>query len=120
MSAVSLDQTEQGAVSAVVGRLREALGDRLLAIWLYGSRARGETPGPDSDVDLLVIIRDGDWRRQREVAHLAWEAVDSAGANEGRFSVFVHDPKWLRERREIRSFFIQEVDRDKVVLYGNA
>jgi hypothetical protein len=70
-------------------------------------------------VDLLVLIRDGDWRREREVAHLAWEAVDAAGANEGGFSVFVQTPEWVRERREIQSFFIQEVDRDKIVLYGD-
>jgi hypothetical protein len=32
------------------------------------------------------------------------------------FSVHVHTPAWLAQRREIRSFFIAEVDRDKVVL----
>jgi hypothetical protein len=30
--------------------------------------------------------------------------------------VHVHDQSWLAQRREIRSFFIAEVDRDKVVL----
>ena len=32
----------------------------------------------------------------------------------------VYDPQWLRGRREIESFFIGEVDRDKIVLAGNA
>lgn len=36
------------------------------------------------------------------------------------YSVHVHDEKWLRGRREIESFFIGEVDRDKVVLAGSA
>jgi len=43
---------------------------------------------------------------------------DATGANEGRFSVLVDTPEWLRGRREIRSFFIQEVDRDKVFPFG--
>ncbi len=30
----------------------------------------------------------------------------------------VYTPERIAQRREIRSFFTQEVDRDKVVLYG--
>jgi len=30
--------------------------------------------------------------------------------------VHINTPQWLAQRREIRSFFITEVDRDKVVL----
>jgi predicted nucleotidyltransferase len=115
----SLDRSEQRAVQAVVDRLREALGDELVSIWLYGSRARGETPGPESDIDLLVLVREAAWRRRAEVQTLAWEAVDAAGENEGRFSVRVDTPEWLRGRREIESFFVREVDRDKVILYGD-
>jgi hypothetical protein len=35
------------------------------------------------------------------------------------FSFFFNTPEWLRGRREIRSFFIAEVDRDKLVLHGS-
>jgi predicted nucleotidyltransferase len=118
MNRVSLDEVERRATDAVVERLRAELGDDLVAVWLYGSRARGETPRPESDVDLLVLVRGGDWRRGHEIARMAWEAVDAAGANEGMFSVLVDTVDWLHERRAIDSFFIQEVDRDKVVLYG--
>ncbi len=40
----------------VVEALREGLGDRLIAVVLFGSRARGEADA-DSDWDLLVIAR---------------------------------------------------------------
>jgi hypothetical protein len=30
----------------------------------------------------------------------------------------VRDAGWVEERRAIEDFFIREVDRDKVVLYG--
>ncbi|MBI5653813.1 MAG: nucleotidyltransferase domain-containing protein [Chloroflexi bacterium] len=39
-----------------VARLRDALGDNLVGIVLYGSYARGEARA-DSDIDLLVIAR---------------------------------------------------------------
>jgi hypothetical protein len=35
------------------------------------------------------------------------------------FSIHVNTPAWLAQRREIESFFIAEVDRDKVVLSGS-
>lgn len=38
-------------------RLKEAHGDRLRGVVLYGSEARGEA-GPDSDVDVLVLLDD--------------------------------------------------------------
>lgn len=34
-------------------------------------------------------------------------------------SLVVWDPEWLAHRRDIRSFFVQEVDRDKIVLHGS-
>ncbi len=40
----------------VVEALREGLGDHLIAVVLFGSRARGEA-NADSDWDLLVIAR---------------------------------------------------------------
>src|SRR5690606_19899248 len=37
--------------------LEEILGDELDAIYLYGSRARGDAR-PDSDIDVLIVLRD--------------------------------------------------------------
>jgi len=68
----------------LVAGLREELDGDLLAVWLYGSRARDEAEG-DSPV---------------------------------YYSLRIYDADWLSERRRIRSFFLQEVDRDKRVLFG--
>lgn len=38
-------------------RLKEAFGDNLCSVVLFGSRARG-TARPDSDVDILLVFRD--------------------------------------------------------------
>jgi hypothetical protein len=50
--------TEQEALDAVVDRLVQALDPK--AIWLFGSRARGDHR-PDSDFDLLVVAKEGKW-----------------------------------------------------------
>jgi len=40
----------------IVGLLREALQQQLLAVYLFGSHVRGEA-GADSDIDLAVLVR---------------------------------------------------------------
>ena len=120
LASATLSDPERRTVQRFVAMLRDALGDDLRAVWLYGSRARGETPHPESDVDLLVIA-DGGWSRyEAKAIDLAYEAAEAEGDSPAWYSVFVHDLNWLRGRREIESFFIQEVDRDKIVLHGSA
>ncbi|HEX7246143.1 MAG TPA: hypothetical protein VF245_11305 [Solirubrobacterales bacterium] len=48
------------------------------------------------------------------------EEADAVGDSPAYYSLRVFDTGWLRQRREIHSFFVQEVDRDKLVLYGDA
>jgi len=42
-------------LNQIKDRLRDAHGERLQGIILYGSEARGEAE-PDSDIDLLVLL----------------------------------------------------------------
>jgi predicted nucleotidyltransferase len=111
----SLSPEEQRVVERWIEVLRDEID--LESVWLFGSRARGERRD-DSDVDLLVITR-GDPERDRQ---LVWKAIDEVawamGVNPAVFVPHTWDRPWLEGRREIRSFFIQEVDRDKVVLFG--
>ena len=128
LSAAALNGRERLVVERSVVRLREEVGDGLLAVWLYGSRARGEAdpaetdPDRRSDVDLLAIVAPSAGARE-----LGWWALpmveaeaDALGDSPVYYSLRVFDTEWLHDRREIRSFFIQEVDRDKLVLYGDA
>ena len=56
-----------------------------------------------------MITRGGDSRDWQRVWQIVFDAADDAEARPSFFSVQVHDPAWLEQRREIRSFFIQEV-----------
>ena len=46
-------------------------------------------------------------------------AADAERDSPVYYSVQVRDADWLADRRQIRSFFVQEVDRDKIVLAGS-
>jgi predicted nucleotidyltransferase len=118
LSEASLSPVERRVLDRFVELLRVEYADRLLSVWLFGSRARGEKPGPESDVDLLVVIRDGRLDDHFRAVKLVDEAADAEGASPVLFSVSVYDPAHIAQRRAIRSFFMQEVDRDKVVLAG--
>ena len=118
-AAATLSEAERRTVRRFVALLSEALGPQLRAVWLYGSRARGEAPGPDSDVDLLVIVTGDVEGGQRLALELSEAAALAEGEDPFSYSVHVYDSRWLRRRREIESFFIGEVDRDKLVLAGS-
>jgi predicted nucleotidyltransferase len=118
MASASLTHAERRVVERLVDLLRDELGSDLRAIWLYGSRARGETPHPESDIDLMVIADGGSPRYGMKAIELLNEIARAEGVSPVWYSFFVETPEWLRGRREIRSFFIAEVDRDKLVLYG--
>src|SRR4051812_11409247 len=115
LASAQLSDEERRVIELWLERLQAALD--VEAVWLFGSRARGDA-GPESDVDLLVITR-GDPRRDRDhVWKLLWDVAAELGSNPGFFVPHTWDRAWLENRREIRSFFIREVDRDKIVLFG--
>ena len=116
----SLTHDERRVVERMVELMRERFGSRLRSVWLYGSRARGERPGPESDIDVLAIAERDEERGDDVLTAilLVDQAAEELGLERPIVSIKVHDPAWLGRRRKIGSFFIQEIDRDKVVLHG--
>ena len=127
LSTAALNETERRAVARLVARLEAELGDDLLAVWLYGSRARGEADPTEthhdlrSDIDMMAIVGPG-----RDVTAFKWDftpkmiaVVEAEGDAPPYYSLHFHELEWLIDRRRIRSFFFQEVDRDKLVLAGS-
>ena len=127
LASAALNDRERRVVERIVALLRDELNEDLLAVWLYGSRARGEADPSEadidrrSDVDLMAIVDPS-----RDAGHVSWAvrpSVEAAAAAEGDspvyFSLRVYDAERLRDRRAIRSFFFQEVDRDKLILHGS-
>ena len=59
-----------GYVETVVAKSREALGDALQEVILYGSRAYGR-PGPDSDCDIALVVTERTWLDGKDQYELA-------------------------------------------------
>ena len=90
------------------------------AIWLFGSRARGERSGEDSDIDVLVLTDDASWENKLRIHDALQAAARELGLQPltWSFSIHINTPDWLEQRRSVHSFFITEVDRDKIPLSG--
>ena len=115
----SLSDAERRALDLFVENLADALGSRLRSVWLYGSRARGEPPHDESDVDVLVVVDPKQADDLHTVGRAASAAEEVTGVGPVLLSPLVYSSERVAQRREIRSFFIQEVDRDKIVLFGD-
>ena len=66
-----MEKTETEMLDQVVEALRAALGERLVSVVLFGSRARGDAK-PESDWDLLVIageLPESYWDRHLYFVH---------------------------------------------------
>lgn len=93
----------QAATQAALDRLVEGIVEAVhpLRIILFGSAARGDT-GPDSDLDVLVVMSDGTHRRG--TAMRIHERVEDVGLP---FDVIVSTPGLLEKQR-----------RDPGLIYG--
>lgn len=105
-----------------VSRLRRLLRDDLHAVWLFGSRARGEAIDELSDIDILLIVGHASWDDAASIYDTLHDAAREVGLPDvaWSFSLHVHEPAWLRQRRAVESFFISEIDRDRIDLTPTA
>jgi predicted nucleotidyltransferase len=114
----ALDERERELLARFVAALEQQYGDDLDAVWLYGSRARGERSHDESDIDVLVVTRTE--RDDKPLIPTLWRVLEEL--DNPRIIV---DPRqrsraWIEDRRAIESFFLSDVDRDKIVVYGGS
>jgi predicted nucleotidyltransferase len=72
---------ERKALDDFVAAVRSHYGARLVDVLVFGSRARGDARA-DSDVDLAIILEDGDWVFWDEkmlLSDLAYDALLEPG-----------------------------------------
>jgi predicted nucleotidyltransferase len=87
------DQASLAIARQAASALSVGFGDRLRAVWLYGSRARGDHQA-GSDLDLLVVLDEvGRWRAEHDVAG---DAIATLSLEHGLVitRVFVAEEDW--------------------------
>lgn len=96
-------------------RVVKELGNRINAIILYGSVARGEA-GEESDIDVLIVGRDKEVRSK--VSEISYE-IDYENSFETFITPVYYTKEEIEHRIRVRSPFILEVLKDGVVLYDD-
>ena len=86
---------------------------RPLRIVVFGSGARGDT-GPDSDVDLLVVMPDGTHRRR--TAQLLYRKIRGVGTP---FDVLVATPSDLEEYKDDVGLIYRTILREGKEVYAS-
>jgi predicted nucleotidyltransferase len=69
------DALSNPVLATFVRDLREALGAQLREVWLFGSRARGES-NVESDYDVCVVVDANPEQAERVVSAESYEILD--------------------------------------------
>ena len=103
----TLDGARRAAAALSAAGVRE--------VWLYGSVARGEQR-PGSDIDLVAVFDDLDYRTRRRVTEdLRRAAEDACGHS---VQVLVTDrPEWRIQRERVSASFASAISYDLTLLY---
>jgi predicted nucleotidyltransferase len=120
LATASLDAAERRALRRFVGLLRERFAEELETVWLYGPRARGERPRDESELRLLVLLRDSSRSDRAAALELLWQAARAEAATESYFSVRIADRASPERRRAIDEFIANEVEPDSIALFARA
>ncbi|MBI1875052.1 MAG: nucleotidyltransferase domain-containing protein [Acidobacteria bacterium] len=72
MTRLSLTAPEARALDEFTRTVRDRLGPNLVALKLFGSKARGDAM-PDSDVDVLVVVADRRLEAEDTVLDIAFD-----------------------------------------------
>ena len=67
-----LSTLERAVLAEFLSRLQREWGDRVAHVWLFGSKVRGDFDA-ESDVDLLIVTRDGDDALREAVSDMAYD-----------------------------------------------
>jgi predicted nucleotidyltransferase len=107
---MQLTASEQKWLNAYRQALRDEFAEAVEEVLIYGSKARGDA-GPDSDVDVLLIVKDkaeAKKRPMRGLGHMLAAATDVVP------SIMAYTRTEWDQRKRSGSPFRQNVERDGV------
>lgn len=107
---MSLTKSERTWLRAYRKALRQASAEMVRRMVIFGSKARGDDH-PDSDLDVLLIVRNEAASRKRELRRIGYRL---AAAGEAVPSILVYTEAEWEDRERSGSFFHRAVERDAV------
>lgn len=110
-----LTDNERAALTDYVTQLHETCGDRLLQVILFGSKARGDSE-PESDIDLLVVLRGELDGLKDRLADLSYRVSLRYGVVLSDFVVGERRYRWMSQHHEP---LLVEAEREGIELWRN-
>jgi predicted nucleotidyltransferase len=107
---LTLTPEEQSWLDAYRKALRQQFPGLVQDIIIFGSKARG-TARPDSDLDVVLILREGDWRLKDAVSLPGYDL--SIGTNVVPSLQIYTAAEW-QQLRDRQSVFREAVERDGI------
>ncbi len=104
-----------------VAFIRKASPDlrrRICSVTLFGSYARGEQHA-DSDIDLLVIVKDCDNKLDEQISRWSVDAMEKTDYEDFLVAMRMPEERW-NEKQRLGLLFAKEVERDGIVLWKNS
>ncbi|QDA31139.1 nucleotidyltransferase domain-containing protein [Thermococcus indicus] len=90
--------------------VRKLLGDNLVETILFGSVARGEQ-SEESDVDILVVVRDYPWEAQKKLADLVVDYLLKYGIYVSPKAISLEEFEFMKR---INSSFYINISREGI------
>ena len=109
---IPLTQPEEEGLVRFKSALQSLLGDNLLSVHLFGSRARGEGT-EESDLDVLVLVKKKDRALCRRIVEESLEVDLKYGTN---LAPTILTAEEYRQNREYGTPFYRNVEREGVSL----
>ena len=113
-----MPQTMYGLLQQYVFEIKKIYGSHLQEVILYGSYARGDF-GPDSDVDIMILLDISDFDLKKYSRELSYMTYDFNMDNNLDIKPIAknqqHFEKWVENYP-----FYSNIQREGVVLYGAA
>lgn len=75
---MELNEQERKIIKIFKKKVEERYQGQISSIIVYGSKARGDAT-KDSDIDILVIVSDYDWRIGDEIRCIGYELDEEIG-----------------------------------------
>ena len=111
---LNLNAEDQSWLDLYLPALREQFPEQVEELIIFGSKARGDD-GPDSDLDVLIITRDGGRELKEEINHLGHKL---GTLTEAIPSIIIFSKEEWQERAGDGSPFYRAVIRDGVPMMG--
>ena len=107
-----LSPTEQQALEHFKTTLQTLLGENLLSLRLFGSRARGEGT-EESDLDVLVLVQQKDRALCRRIIE---ESLEVDLTYETNLAPTILSAEEYHQNREFRTPFYRNLEQDSLPL----